>query len=155
MFGLAWCLEYSLDTSYPPQGGMTCPNHRVVVPQPRGLGHFDVEIDVVPRKCRNSRVLPSVHTPEIRARATIHLPENCGFKMEEGSFNPQLRCEIMESVVLLVNSEKFSKMSNETFKSGKKMLFPGEGLWRSITCVFNSRSFSALHGQKTKTGNLV
>jgi hypothetical protein len=49
---------------------MDCPNHRVLVSQPRGLRHFDVETDV-PWKCRNSRVLRSVPTPEIRARSRL------------------------------------------------------------------------------------
>ena len=41
-------------------------------------------------------------------------------------------------------------MSNKAFKRGMKMLFLGEGLWRPTTRLSSPRSFSALHGQKTK-----
>jgi hypothetical protein len=75
--------------------------------------------------------------------------------MQEGPLNPQLRCEIMVSIVLLMISEKFSKISNETFKSGKK-----KRCFLVTVCTVHYlhvqlESFSALHGQKTKIDNLV
>jgi len=154
VFGLAWLPKHSSDTSYPPQGGMGCPVHRVLVSQPCGLCRSEVEIDVVPRKCRNSRVLPSVHTSETRAR----LPSTC-------LKNVASRCRRVlwihsfgaKSWYLLycwwlVKSPQRYRMK---FSRAVK-----ERCFLVTVCTVHYlhvqfESFSALHGQKTKIDNLV